>query len=661
MFSKFEFNTKNILLLASIFIASFFCFWNLGQYSFGEGDQSTHSLVVQDMVHTGSYLNPTVVGKPYFNKPPLKMWVASLVVKVLGESNLSYRLLDGFLGIGIVALVYLLAFKLFQSPVISFVSVLNLLACRLFLFSHGTRVATQDSAQIFFYILALFPLLNAIKELRLSKQGNNSESYQYISKQILLIGLWSGFGMLCKGLGALIIAPIMFACMILVPSPHKQLIKFYKSIIGLILLTVSPLLFLALLFGSHGDNFLRMLFLTEGLKRATKGFHYVNHKWYYFNAIFKHELTVSPYLLIIGVLICLYQWLGKKKFENGFVLILGVVPIVFYQMMKSKLPWYIVPSFPGLSMMAGVGLVTLFQNSFLSESKYLFKKLTLGAFACYGLWSLSVPLYSIAKTITTINPEYPLSRLAHELESQEKEPSIGIYKLTKFAKNDQLYFRMLNANFVSSKDQESIESFKASYPKDLIVSQLSQAPELTSIHKPRGYLLLPFYGRRRKPAIALWYKTDGPLPESIKPWCTTIDLASREVKINKGWAGSPAIIHGVPFRATRGLYSNILFEGDGLLALYPLSFKTYLAATALGASSNLNKIQVSINDTNFLTIKGPIEGFNYYSASIPKNIIQSGINLISFRHMLDPQTKVNSQIQSKSELSFISEISLCPE
>ena len=89
-----------VLLVLSIIIASFFCFYNLGQNSFGEGDQSTHSLVAQDLVFTGNYFQPQILDRPYFSKPPFKMWLVAFIVKAFGESNFNYRVLDGWLPAG---------------------------------------------------------------------------------------------------------------------------------------------------------------------------------------------------------------------------------------------------------------------------------------------------------------------------------------------------------------------------------------------------------------------------------------------------------------------------------------------------------------------------------------------------------------------------------
>lgn len=644
---------KNLLLLFSILLTSFFCLYNLGQNSFGEGDQVTHSLVAQDMVHANSYLSPTVAGRPYFNKPPLKIWLVSLIVKTFGESNFNYRVLDGLIGIAISICVFQLAYKLFANPYISLLSVLNLLGCRLFLFSHGVRVATQDSAQVLLYILALFPLIKIIENCR--GQSNTNLDPSVSKNSLIKIGFLSGLGMLCKGLGALIIAPVMLVSSILVPSPFKVLTKNFKHFLLMSLFILAPLLSVAAFFGDRGDNFLRMLFITEGFKRATKGYHFVNHKWYYFNILFKHQMTVLPVLMLLGLAICLYQYFKHKKFQYGFLAIISIVPIIFYQLMKSKLEWYIYPAIPGLCILAGLTLY-LFTSSAIRYTK---KKSILAVpvilITLYFYQGMLDKGYSNFKSIIKLYPKYPLDTLAHELEGRDNPPSVGIYKHRHFAKSDHFYLRMIDKNYLLAKDTINIDQIKNSFDKDIIIVPLKDAPSITSIRKPKGYMLMPFYGRRRKASVVLWYKDDPNLPSSIKPWCTKLGLFTNKSNM---WAEKPGTIHGVKFIGTKGLYSNFLFKADGLQAYYNSNVRVYHASTAEGVTHIGNRINISFNDINVISISPPKEGFNDYHGILQTGVLHKGLNLFSVRHL--PETSKH-KYHAHSELSFISEVEICPQ
>lgn len=644
---------KNLLLLVSILITSFFCLYNLGQNSFGEGDQVTHSLVAQDMVHANSYLSPTVAGKPYFNKPPLKIWLVSLIVKTFGESNFNYRVLDGLIGIAISICVFQLAYKLFSNPYISLLSILNLLGCRLFLFSHGVRVATQDSAQVLLYILALFPLIKFIEYT--PNQGDTALDSSIPRRALIRIGFLSGLGMLCKGLGALIIGPIMLASSIFVPSPLKILLKNLKYFILMGVCILAPLLTVAAFFGDRGDNFLRMLFITEGFKRATKGYHFVNHKWYYFNILFKHQMTVLPVLMLLGLAICLFQYFKHKKFQSGFLVIISIVPIIFYQLMKSKLEWYINPAIPGLSILSGLTLFIFTSAAIRYCKNKSLLAIPLVLITLYFYQGVLNKVFSNYESIVKVYPEYPLDKLAHELEGKDNPPNVGIYKHRHFAKNDHFYLRMIDKNYLLTKDTINIDQIKNGIDKDIIIAPLKDAPSITSIRKPKGYMLMPFYGRRRKASVVLWYKDNPNLPSSIKPWCTKLNLFTNKSNM---WAEKPGTIHGVKFIGTKGLYSNFLFKADGLQAYYNSNVRIYHASTAEGVTHLGNRINVSFNDVNVISISPPKEGFNDYHGILQAGVLQKGLNLFSVRHI--PETSKH-KYHAHSELSFLSEVEICPQ
>jgi len=330
--------------------------------------------------------------------------------------------------------------------------------------------------------------------------------------------------------------------------------------------------------------------------------------------------------------------------------------------MKSKLLWYLYPALPGLSILSGVALVFLLQNCFKPTNNKIWMRAIFCLIFLMGCWKLSHKLQHNFITITKIYPEYPLSKLAHELEPANNPPSIGVYQYRHFAKNDHLYLRMLNSNFSLNKNRISTEEFSSYPPNDLVISPLNVAPMLTSLINPRAYMLMPTYGRRRAPGIALWYKSEGTIPTTMRPWCTLVDIYSGDNNTHRNWAELPATINGVKFRGTRGKYSTVLFNADGLLAYYPSKVRLYLASTKEGVSSPNNKIALSLNDSKAIEINGPKEGFNTYVGSIPGGTLQRGLNILSLRHILDPQTQnEKNKVNAHSELSFVSEIEICPE
>ncbi|RMD87434.1 MAG: hypothetical protein D6808_01450, partial [Candidatus Dadabacteria bacterium] len=60
----------NALLVVGV--SSFISFWKLGDFSITFFDEGQELQPVQEVHHGGSFLVPTLKGKPYFKKPPLR-------------------------------------------------------------------------------------------------------------------------------------------------------------------------------------------------------------------------------------------------------------------------------------------------------------------------------------------------------------------------------------------------------------------------------------------------------------------------------------------------------------------------------------------------------------------------------------------------------------
>ena len=644
---------SHILSLSFVIILSgFFCFYGLGEYSFGEGDQTTHTLVVQDMVHSGSYLTPTLPDKPYFNKPPLKMWIASVAVELFGESNLSYRLVDGLLGVGIAVLTYRLSLLLFGSELIGILAVLNLMGSRLFLFGHGSRVATQDSALIFFLMLNFTQIYYFL-------HNHFERKFDLAKKSLPLIGLYTGLAIMCKGLGAGIIVPIFLLSLFLVGNPIYIVKKYFLSLVILSILALLPITLYLGIQGDHLDSYLQALFLSEGLNRATVGYHFVKHNWYYFSVIFKHEMAIAVEMLIPGLFILAFGYLRKREMAKGYLLILSIVPVVFYQLMKSKLEWYILPAVPGMCIL-GAYCWNYFYK-ILRETRGI-----ISIFSClmllYMSYGFATQIFGTATKILKSNNRFVLDKIAHELEDRPIKTSLGVYDIKKLARSDMFYLRMIDSTFSLDKIVTDPSRVPDLVKNDLVMSHFNRIQDLISVATPKGYQLLPVYGRRRKPAVAFWYGKEEDMPPSMSSWCHKFSFGYKNdlknaLEIGFGWLDVHEFKDGYKFRPTKGEFSTLLFEGDNLLGLFPLSFKITIAANKNGTAEDIDSVIVTVNDTKAIVIESPREKFIDYTGDLPAHSIQKGKNMISIRHI----PYKDKPISLDSKLSFISGFEICPK
>ena len=137
---------RNSILLALLLGVIFFtCFWKLDSQSFSNLDEALHVSVVQE---TTNWFNPRLRDRPYLNKPPLKMMLTEVPIKLLGNYKYSYRIIDALSGAATVLLTSFLAYLFFRSYSIGFLSGLILLGSRSFIHEHSVRLALQDLSLI---------------------------------------------------------------------------------------------------------------------------------------------------------------------------------------------------------------------------------------------------------------------------------------------------------------------------------------------------------------------------------------------------------------------------------------------------------------------------------------------------------------------------------
>ncbi len=162
------------LLIVSL-LATFVTFYELEEGSFHPRDETTHVRVTQEMQQSGDVWNPTVFGKPYYNKPPFKMWLSLVPVKLFGPTNFGYRFLDALAGLISTLALYFFARAVYQSRTVGIVAAISLITSRAFIFHHGVRTATQDSLVNLLNLLSMIIAWRLITLLRResSETGKN--------------------------------------------------------------------------------------------------------------------------------------------------------------------------------------------------------------------------------------------------------------------------------------------------------------------------------------------------------------------------------------------------------------------------------------------------------------------------------------------------------
>jgi 4-amino-4-deoxy-L-arabinose transferase-like glycosyltransferase len=113
MNSSRTWNTSALLLGAGVLcVAAFLSLWQLGKAPLWDYDESTYAEIAHEALEGGPVVAPTFMYTPFFEKPPLLMWLVEGSVRVFGESEWSLRLPSALAAVATVLVVMLLAFEL---------------------------------------------------------------------------------------------------------------------------------------------------------------------------------------------------------------------------------------------------------------------------------------------------------------------------------------------------------------------------------------------------------------------------------------------------------------------------------------------------------------------------------------------------------------------
>lgn len=339
-------------------LSGFAFFWNLNG-SFNLGDESIHVRVIQEMRLSGRWWQPTYHGEPYFNKPPLKMWLTFIPIRLLGDHNYSYRLIDALAGVGTILLTAQLGYLLFGSRAVGFVAALVLLGSPLLLFRHNFREAVQDGPVVFLCTLAMFMGWKALALLYDREGELQRGERRRLHLYGVGIGLAVGCAVMTKWVAGLL--PLILIGCYSVLSPKLLTRLWFQAKMPLLIAAFLSGALPALYVGPH------YLFNRQALESAattqiaerliTKGVHHVDDWTFYFRELFEEGAGGPPWVIIASLAICAVAAIRLRSRPLLFILIWTLVPLIGFSLMKSRLPWYIYPIFPSLALMVGYAAV----------------------------------------------------------------------------------------------------------------------------------------------------------------------------------------------------------------------------------------------------------------------------------------------------------------
>ncbi|GAA4329365.1 glycosyltransferase family 39 protein [Variovorax defluvii] len=319
-------------LAALLLLLGLVWFGTLGTRALIHPDEGRYASLALEMARSGDWVTPRLNGLPYFEKPALQYWIGALAFLGFGVSEFSARLWPGLAGFLTVMLVGFTARRLWGRE--TGIRALAVAASMTWI-ELNSHFLTLDAGLTLFLTLALCAVLLA-----------NAGPPQARRRWIWLAWAAMGGAVLSKGLVGIVIPG---AVLVLV-SLWRRDAALWRGMHWL----SGAMIFLAItapwfvLVSLRNPGFSEFFFIHEHFARYLSDVHNREGAWWYY----------LP-LLLIGMLpwTSALPWLfrpgggGSAPIAPRHLLLVWCAFILlFFSASSSKLPSYILPMFPALSL-----------------------------------------------------------------------------------------------------------------------------------------------------------------------------------------------------------------------------------------------------------------------------------------------------------------------
>ena len=293
-------------------------------------DEAWYGQIVKELLRSGDWGTLTYRGEPFFDKPPLAIWAMALAVKLLGPAEWVIRLPSALCGIATVAVVLAIGRMLFERERAAWLSAAVLVTTLPFV--RAVRFAMLDAPLTLAFSCGIAAYLAARRD---SRWG-------------LGLGLSLGLVWFIKGPLALLLLAILATFAL-----WERDARVFRSpwwLLGLLGGAVLVLPWYALEWQRHGMAFVSAHFGTHVLGRASVAMD--GHREPVTFYLTRLLAEFHPHLVF---LVAALAGMRRRLHEPPVRLALCWWGGVFaaFSLAATKLPWYVVPAYPGLALLVG--------------------------------------------------------------------------------------------------------------------------------------------------------------------------------------------------------------------------------------------------------------------------------------------------------------------
>ena len=326
-------------LILFIIVAFVCCLSALNAIGLFDLDEGLYASCARQMLESGDFITPRVGSTLFFDKPPLIYWIQTLCMKLFGFTPLAARLPSAVSMVLLAAVLWWWAKRAGRAQVgwLAGIFTMSCLLCTMI-----ARQAIMDSMLTLFLTIAIIGVIEAIRSDR---------------RWYYLAAAGIGLAMMTKGLPGLVLPGLTFILLVVIKRDWKEFAR--VPWLGCLLLLFAIVLpWHIAVYRANGDHFIQEYIIHQHIQRFLgKDFGHNAPVWTYIPILL---IGMLPYVALAPRVWWSYMRKIMDRQNHSPVAIWALwaaVVFVFYSISKSKLPGYIVPVVPALSMLVANYLV----------------------------------------------------------------------------------------------------------------------------------------------------------------------------------------------------------------------------------------------------------------------------------------------------------------
>jgi 4-amino-4-deoxy-L-arabinose transferase-like glycosyltransferase len=341
------------LILATLYLCYFH---NLGAIGFVGPDEPRYAWIARDMMETGDWVTPRLYGQPWFEKPPLYYWAAALSFKLIGVSEASARFPSALAALFATLAMAWLAWRIYGPETARWLLLLLPTTVGMIGFSHAAATDMPFAAMLTMAMVCAARLLNLFPARTPLSSASFTSSTSFAS---FFFGFFLGLAVLAKGPAAIVLSGGAVLLWAISTKRWRDAFRCLHPVaIVSFCLTALPWYILC---ARRNPEFFRIFIIEHNFKRyLTPEFQHVQPFWFYIPVLLVAFVPWS--LTLLWSVLRGAHCVTRPQRSNPITILWlcwSIFCLMFFSVSKSKLPGYILPTVPAISLLLAHSLVRL--------------------------------------------------------------------------------------------------------------------------------------------------------------------------------------------------------------------------------------------------------------------------------------------------------------